>query len=726
MMKKILLVEDEAIIAMATLKDLRSSGYEAFAVHDGEAAVKTALADPEIDLILMDIDLGSGIDGTEAARRILAGRHLPIVFLTSHGEREMVERVRNITRYGYVMKNSGHFVLQTSLEMAFELFNANRMLEDHAQQVAESDRRLRQALDAASGALLEWHVDSDEMAFSRSWSDILGYSQEELSAGKPFWEQLIHREDFPRLEAAVNEVQHDPDGNGYETELRMRHKDGHWVWILGRGKVSVRGEEGKALFFSSVNQDITTRKQREAEILYEKSFSEKLLDSLPVIFYLYDKDLRLRRWNRLHVEELGYSDEELEGFNIEDWHRDEDARKAAIGGIQYVFEHGGFRDIEALLYSKDGRGIPYRLSAVRFDTESGPMMMGIGVNISQRWEAEEARKRSEKSYSDIFNSAGDALFIHELETGRILDVNDTMLRMYGLESRDGIDGISADDLSAADEGYNSRKASDKIKAAETEGPQSFKWHARRLTGEKFWAEVRLKKITVDGKERILASVRDISKRNEAEEKVLELLDEKELILKEVHHRIKNNMETVKSIIGLQLPEVEDPGARSVLEDTQSRIQSVMTLYNLLDQSGNFLSTDGDAYLNELINDISALFPRSLDVRVERSIEPFRASSKRLFSLGIIVNELFTNILKYAFNQGSRNNVIRVSTAVHGDELLLEIHDNGAGLPEGFILKEQKGFGLKLVDILVDQLGGSLSIHSDGGAWFSFQIPLSGR
>ena len=106
--KTILLVEDQAIIALKEAKTIQNFGYQVETVHTGEDAVTRALDDQKLDLILMDIDLGSGIDGTEAARQILAQRSIPIVFLTSHAEEDFVEKAREITRYGYVLKNSGN------------------------------------------------------------------------------------------------------------------------------------------------------------------------------------------------------------------------------------------------------------------------------------------------------------------------------------------------------------------------------------------------------------------------------------------------------------------------------------------------------------------------------------------------------------------------------------------------------------------------------------------
>ena len=126
--RTLLLVEDEAIICMATSNRLKKWGYSILTANSGEQAVTLAASDTSIDLILMDIDLGLGLSGPEAAERILEFRNVPIVFLTSHAEQAIVDKVRGITRYGYVLKNTGDFVLRSSLDMAFELFNAHMEL----------------------------------------------------------------------------------------------------------------------------------------------------------------------------------------------------------------------------------------------------------------------------------------------------------------------------------------------------------------------------------------------------------------------------------------------------------------------------------------------------------------------------------------------------------------------------------------------------------------------
>ena len=124
MTRRILLVEDEAIIALAEKMVLERRGYEVLLAHSGEDAIRTFEESQPVDLVLMDIDLGSGMDGTVAAQAILAEREVPVVFLSSHTEPEVVDQTEKITSYGYIVKSSGETVLLASIRMAFKLFQA--------------------------------------------------------------------------------------------------------------------------------------------------------------------------------------------------------------------------------------------------------------------------------------------------------------------------------------------------------------------------------------------------------------------------------------------------------------------------------------------------------------------------------------------------------------------------------------------------------------------------
>jgi len=145
--KTILLVEDEAIIAMAEKMALEKRGYTVLTSGTGEEAIEAVKKTTGIDLILMDIDLGRGMDGTRAAEIILGERDLPVVFLSSHAEPEIVEKTEKITSYGYIVKNSGDTVMDASIKMAFKLFDAKIATVEREDALRESEQRFKVMLD---------------------------------------------------------------------------------------------------------------------------------------------------------------------------------------------------------------------------------------------------------------------------------------------------------------------------------------------------------------------------------------------------------------------------------------------------------------------------------------------------------------------------------------------------------------------------------------------------
>ncbi|MDA3948975.1 MAG: PAS domain S-box protein [Spirochaeta sp.] len=150
----ILLVEDQALIALSEKRLLEGHGYRVSVTHTGEDAIRHVTESDDIDLILMDINLGSGIDGPDAARHILGLRDVPIVFLTSHAEKDYVERVAAISGYGYVLKTSGEFVLIQSVKMAFRLFRSHIATRAQSRRLHESEQWLSTTFDSIGDAVI--------------------------------------------------------------------------------------------------------------------------------------------------------------------------------------------------------------------------------------------------------------------------------------------------------------------------------------------------------------------------------------------------------------------------------------------------------------------------------------------------------------------------------------------------------------------------------------------
>lgn len=199
-------------------------------------------------------------------------------------------------------------------------------------------------------------------------------------------------------------------------------------------------------------------------------------------------------------------------------------------------------------------------------------------------------------------------------------------------------------------------------------------------------------------------------RKQAENEVKRQLAEKEFLLKETHHRIKNNLASVEHLFALQMEALENKEALSSLQDAASKIASIRVLYEKMLLAGNGERISVKKYLKDLVYSILGIFPASNKIKVNLNINDYIMDAKILFAIGIIVNELITNILKYAFVEISDPELI-VSLKDEEDYIKLCIEDNGKGLPSDFELSNSKGFGLTLVKMLTEQINGIFEIEN---------------
>lgn len=246
--KHILLVEDERLVAIAERRTLEASEFGVTLVSEGEAAVTVATTDTTVDLVLMDIDLGQGIDGTEAARRVLALREVPIVFLTGHAEQEMVERVKNITRYGYVLKNAGAFVLLEAIAMAFELFETRMEMKRTIERYRWIARSTSDGVAVFEGRKVTY--------ISPSYVRMLGYDPEETT-GYTLDElfERLHPDDRDRILETIEHAHRDRKTE-FQYWYRMLRKDGSYIWVEDRVRVEY-DDAGVAVRSFVSGRDIT-------------------------------------------------------------------------------------------------------------------------------------------------------------------------------------------------------------------------------------------------------------------------------------------------------------------------------------------------------------------------------------------------------------------------------------------------------------------------------------
>jgi two-component sensor histidine kinase len=208
-----------------------------------------------------------------------------------------------------------------------------------------------------------------------------------------------------------------------------------------------------------------------------------------------------------------------------------------------------------------------------------------------------------------------------------------------------------------------------------------------------------------------------------EDKINSLLKEKDLILREVHHRIKNNMNTTYNLIVLQSDSVEDLEAKKALDNASNRVQAMITLYEELFISGHYSEVSMKNYLPLLTERIIANFPNRDIIKLEVKSEEFSLDEKKLSSLGLIINELLTNTMKYAF-EGRANGKIEIALNKNQNKIILTVKDNGNGFVEDIKEIEHPGFGLSLVEALTKQLDGNIAFSNQSGTTVKLEFPES--
>ncbi|MCX6560730.1 MAG: sensor histidine kinase [Candidatus Aminicenantes bacterium] len=217
-------------------------------------------------------------------------------------------------------------------------------------------------------------------------------------------------------------------------------------------------------------------------------------------------------------------------------------------------------------------------------------------------------------------------------------------------------------------------------------------------------------------------VQEVAGHQRAEDKIAALLREKEILLKEVHHRIKNNMSSMISLLSLQAAALKNSEAVAALREARGRMRSMAVLYDKLYRSENLREMSLRTYLPPLIDEIAAVFPNQSSVKIETRIDDIMLGVRALSPLGIIVNELLTNAMRHAFAGRDEGSII-VSASAKDGRVTLVIEDDGSGIPESVDLANPGGFGLQLVGLLTAQLDGTLRIERGKGTRFVLEFGI---
>ncbi|MCX7787223.1 MAG: PAS domain S-box protein [Spirochaetes bacterium] len=340
-------------------------------------------------------------------------------------------------------------------------------------------------------------------------------------------------------------------------------------------------------------------------------------------------------------------------------------------------------------------------------------------------------QKQEEKFFKAFHSTAEAILLTRLQDGKIFDVNSTFERLSGYSASEAI-GKTTTELNI----WTSAEHRDTFaNALRRDGRvRGMVFPFRVKSGGTIIGEISAEVITINDVDTIIACITDITDKKHSEEQLSaslresdrlrkqaeNLVEEKNLILREVHHRIKNNMNTVQSMLSIQGMMLNDQKASEALENAATRVRSMSFLYDKLYRSSSLTEGSVRDYLPPLIHEIIGIFQPLVKIKLELNLEDIVVSARVLSLLGIILNELLVNAIKHAF-PGRQEGLIRITIHRSGELVTLVFSDDGVGLPESFSIENASGFGMQLVSILVEQMKGT--IRYERGIGTSFIITL---
>jgi PAS domain S-box-containing protein len=373
------------------------------------------------------------------------------------------------------------------------------------------------------------------------------------------------------------------------------------------------------------------------------------------------------------------------------------------------------RAFEFEVYRKDGSRLWLSSHARAVRDVQGPLLYIEGTNedITARKQAEQALRESEERFAKAFHASPIAMSMARFADGQLLDINDSYVRLTGY-TREELIGQTAVNLGMADAATR-----EGIIRAVVERGSLRDWEivGRRKSGEQATVLVSAELITVGGEACVLVAIYDITERKHAEEQIRASLKEKEVLLKEIHHRVKNNLQIITSLLSLQAQELTDPTVLAMFAESQHRVRSMALVHEQLYHSENLARIDFAAYTRTLTMNLFHAYGVSGRIGLQLNLADVWLSLDTAIPCGLLINELVSNALKHAFPDARAGEVLIGLDANSAGGWTLRVSDNGIGFPAHVDFREPSSLGLRLVNMLAYQLDGTLALECESGTMF---------
>ncbi|MDP1552496.1 MAG: PAS domain S-box protein [Methanobacteriaceae archaeon] len=441
----------------------------------------------------------------------------------------------------------------------------------------------------------------------------------------------------------------------------------------------------------------------------------KAFNSSPVAIALIHLNGKIIDVNDEYLTLTGYKKKELYGKTTTELNITTSKTIKAL--IKEFKEKGRINDfkIEINIKSGEKRIVMATNEAITIDGEN--FNLNYLYDITHMEEVRKLLIESEEKYREIFNNTRDIISLVSLSKeglpDKFLDINEVGIKKLGY-SKEELLKMNPIEIMGSDETKESLE-----EAWEKRQKYQYELEGYNITkdGKQFPVEISSHIFKLKGEPVILAVTRDITQRKKSEQELKSSLKEKEALLREVHHRVNNNLQIITSLLNLQSSKLEDGKSRDILMTSQSRIKSMAMIHDKLYKSQDLDSINIKNYLKEYISDIFSLYEVDRNIiNYQMDVEDLNLGIDTAIPLGLVINELLINIIKYAFPKGQKGN-INIEFNLKDNIYTLIISDDGVGLPDNINPNNTETLGLQMANSLISQLEGTMEFSKDNGTKF---------
>jgi PAS domain S-box-containing protein len=577
-------------------------------------------------------------------------------------------------------------------------------------QLRESEQRFRDMADHAPVWIWITDENKKDTYFNAIALNYLGLTLEE--ALNKSWAEFAHPEDAARMIKAFDVAFEKQEA--FTIEYRLRRYDGECRWFMDNGSPR-HFHTGEFAGFIGTCMDIHERKLGEELLLASENRYRSIVEDQLDLICRIERDGTLTFVNRAYARLFGIAEDEIVGKSFSFLLPERD-RQSMITLYDGIFE-GRIPPVpvENLVQAGDQtwRWIEWHILPLRDDHGKIYEVQSIGHDITERKKLESEQARLDlivrESYNEIY------LFNHKTLIFEF--ANASALRNLGYSLAELMKMKFTDLFNYPDEMAIRALIAPLIKRETSRLKLQIKHH--RKNGTAYDVDIVIQYQEKEGS--IVAIATDITEKLSTEKKLLATIMEKETLIKEIHHRVKNNLQLISSIIYIKMKSLEGEEVRYFLENTRQKIRSIALIHERLLQSETLDKVEISDYLGRLINDIQVTNATpDLALTFKTEIQNNIVDLDSAIYCGLIVNELITNAIKHAF-KGMNEGIISVRLNKEQEKFLLVVSDNGVTIPESVTPGESASFGMHLLQIFVRQLGGTLEIIREKGTIFQMRF-----